>query len=281
MIEGHNTPKEQIMKQFGVKVVDKENPEVYVCIDLAREKRLCVEMGLYFNARNPCNYLSEHQDDVQVNMHFNHREYSLFVIDQHRQRLFDDIARAKTMGATYAVTHTFVGAMTPRPEYRPRLLERLALQAKLLDSWLAEADFEIYLENTYHSIEFYRGLFDRFDAEGIEHINFCYDIGHAKVWSRDGFEEWMAFLSDLRNNGRKLHFHLHANRGLADEHLSFVEAEELGAIAADGAFSDQDYFEMLRRIFTEFPEARKIFEVKNSFAFENLKLLEQEGILGL
>lgn len=269
------------MKQFGVKVVDKESPEVYACIDLAREKGLCVEMGLYFDAEGPFKHLRDHRSEVQVNAHFNHREYSLFVIDQHKQRLLDDIAKAKSIGATYAITHTYVGAMTPRPEYRPRLLDYLVSQATVLENWLAEADFEIFLENTYHSIEFYRELFDRFDAEGIEHIHFCYDIGHAKVWSRDRFEEWMAFLSDLRNNGRKLHFHLHANRGLADEHLSFVEAEELDSISADGAFSDRDYFEMLRRIFAGFPEARKIFEVKNSFAFENLELLEREQVLRL
>ncbi|MEJ2619399.1 MAG: hypothetical protein P8163_03885 [Candidatus Thiodiazotropha sp.] len=38
---------------------------------------------------------------------------------------------------------------------------------------------------------------------------------------------------ESENSGKGIHFHLHANRGLSDDHLSFIEAEWLDIIKAD------------------------------------------------
>lgn len=43
----------------------------------------------------------------------------------------------------------------------------------------------------------------------------------------------------------KLHFHLHANRGLSDDHLSSVTAERLGITGSDGYTGEIDYFQAL------------------------------------
>lgn len=89
------------------------------------------------------------------------------------------------------------------------------------------------------------------------------------MWSNEPLWNWLALLDDLCADGLELHFHLHANSGLADEHLSFPEAELLGFTAADHFTAPWDSFEALSVIDQRFPRARKVFEVPPRQALGN------------
>ena len=67
------------------------------------------------------------------------------------------------------------------------------------------------------------------------------------------------------------HFHLHANRGLSDEHLSFVEAEWLEICGIDDYTTPWNTFEALSVLDNTFPTARKVLEVPPFEAREDLQ----------
>jgi hypothetical protein len=89
------------------------------------------------------------------------------------------------------------------------------------------------------------------------------------VWSSEPLWEWLAFLDDLCADGLELHFHLHADSGLADDHLSFPEAECRGFTTPDHFTAPWDSFEALSVIDQRFPRARKVFEVAPQQALGN------------
>jgi hypothetical protein len=153
------------------------------------------------------------------------------------------------------------------------MLDKLYTDLRSTGRMCAEYGLDVHIENTYEDLDFYRRLFRGLVASGIEQIHFCFDLGHAKVWSTDCLEEWLGFLEDLVNEGLRLHFHLHANRGLSDEHLSFVTAERLGITSPDSYTSGVDYFQCLIQIAERFPRANKVFEVPAQEAEENLSLV--------
>ncbi|MCG7927872.1 MAG: hypothetical protein JAY67_20325, partial [Candidatus Thiodiazotropha taylori] len=88
--------------------------------------------------------------------------------------------------------------------------------------------------------------------------------------------EWLDFLEVVRIAGKKLHFHLHTNRGLSDEHLSFIEAEWLDIIKADSFTFPLNSFEAIERIDSRFADSRKLMEVPTHEAVENLRKVVEE-----
>jgi hypothetical protein len=90
-------------------------------------------------------------------------------------------------------------------------------------------------------VRFYRRFFGQILERDIARAHVCFDLGHAKVWATDSLADWLALLGDLAAAGLRLHFHLHANRGLADEHLSFIEAERIGITGPDAFAGPRDY----------------------------------------
>jgi hypothetical protein len=133
----------------------------------------------------------------------------------------------------------------------------------------------MYVENTFHPIPFYEALFDEVAARGFVRIHQCFDLGHAKVWSDQPLAEWLDFLERQQRAGRRLHFHLHANHGFIDDHLSFVEAERLGMIRPDSYLGAWSYFDALDQVRRRFPSSRKVFEVPADEALANMELVTQ------
>lgn len=80
-------------------------------------------------------------------------------------------------------------------------------------------DRPIFIENTYEDLPFYEKLFQKAPRE----MNFVFDIGHMKVHSNKDKSDWISFLFKLKEEGRKLHFHIHDNNGKKDEHLNLSE----------------------------------------------------------
>ena len=85
------------------------------------------------------------------------------------------------------------------------------------------SNFPIFIENTYEDLPFYKALFKK----APKSMNFVLDIGHKKIHSTSSNKEWIDFLIDLKKEGRRLHFHIHDNSGISDQHkpLHFYKGE--------------------------------------------------------
>ncbi len=255
------------MNNIGFKIVDKDEDIVIEILQEAQKQNCPVEVGLYGESQSVrafCTTL-----DIPLNIHFNHIAYALSEIEKYKDLFFQEIKIAKSIGADYGIAHMAKYPMTGQSGYQDALIKEVINRMQRVEELSLESDFEVYIENTFESIDFYRKVFHGLKDRQTKKLNFCFDIGHAKVWSGDDFESWMEFLTELKELGFKLHFHLHTNRGLIDEHLSLMEADEMGFDGNDGVFSNLTYEQMFLEIFEKFPNERKIFEVKPQLAVEN------------
>ena len=257
------------MNNIGFKIVDKDEDIVIEILQEAMREDAPVEVGLYGESKSVRAFCTKLNSPL--NIHFNHIVYSLMDIDKHKDMFFQEIKIAKNIGADYGIHHMAKYPMTGQTGYQDALIKEVVKQMLIVEKLALEADFEVYIENTFESLSFYRKVFLGLKEKQTKRLNFCFDIGHAKVWSGDDFRSWIEFLIELKSLGFKLHFHLHANRGLIDEHLSLMEADKMGFDGNDAVFSDLTYEQMFLEIFEKFPDERKIFEVKPELAVENRK----------
>jgi hypothetical protein len=116
-------------------------------------------------------------------------------------------------------------------------------------------------------------LFALVERLELRYIHCCFDLGHAKIWSPESLPQWLQWLHELEIKDVRLHFHLHANNGLTDQHLTFVESESLGLNGSDGYTQAWDYFAAIAQLHQQFPDSRKVFEVKPALAVENMDLV--------
>lgn len=263
------------MQSFGFKIVDRDRDEIAPIIERAVDEERPIEIGFYFG--NPqANDLIDRWfqgRNRRVITHLNHKQFHVFNFDRYPDELATELERAHMIGAGYSIIHIGSGAMTPRPQFRPALFDHLLNNLQRAEELCAPHGHRLHIENTHHDVAFYRQLFSRIAGAGLRHIHFCFDIGHGKLWSTDRLADWISFLKDLQGQGFALHFHLHNNQGLADEHLSFIEAERMGLNEADCYTGELNYFQVLDRIRRWFPDAAKIFEVKSHLAIANLEFV--------
>lgn len=112
----------------------------------------------------------------------------------------------------------------------------------------------IFIENTYEDLDFYEKLF----LIAPKSMNFVFDIGHMKVHSKKTMEAWIVFLDKLRNEGRRIHFHLHDNNGIYDLHKTISK------------INDQNVIDFIIKLIKFFPEFNFILE-SHSNNFEEIQ----------
>ena len=262
-------------RQWGYKVFDRRRDEVEPLLLKALEDGRALEIGLY--AHDPATH--DFLDAVLpgsgclLNTHLDHRRLNIFALDDDDliPVLRRQIENSLRWGASYAINHLSAFTLTPRPENQQALEQKLTNHLRILNRLCREYNFPIHIENTYHEIEFYRRIMLNIQRHGLDQLHFCFDFGHAKVWSLRPLRAWFDFLSELERSGMRLHFHLHTNRGLSDEHLSFLDAEWIGLCELDEYTAPWNSFEALAMLEQRFPEARKVMEVQPSEARENLQ----------
>lgn len=156
----------------------------------------------------------------------------------------NEIDLAKKIDAKYIIIHDSKWPASKRE--RGLFLQNMAESAKLLKS---EFDIPFYLENTFEGIEFYDSFFELSNDD----INFCFDIGHIRVWSNDSYEKWYEFLKKLQKSGIKIHFHIHTNNYVYDEHLSFLQK------------NDKETKDFVKMLINEFNSSYFILEIQRDF----------------
>lgn len=166
--------------------------------------------------------------------------------------LMSEVDAALDIQAEYVIIHD---ALSPAPNIsnatnRARQEEFIDLMVKNAEYLHKFIPIDLYMENTYQPVSFYRAFFDK----AQQNIQFCFDVGHANLWGASPLSEWRDFLHELKRRGNKIHFHFHSNDGLYDRHASFVQLPQP---------SLQNF---ILELIDEFSEANAIFEIANDFA---------------
>ena len=267
-------------RSIGHKIVDRRREEIEPLFVSCQQQSRPIEVGLYFNDPSCHEFIETWQAEhpLRLNTHLDHRKLSVFSLDEHEKvpLLQRQIELSQRWGADYAINHLSAFTLSRREAYQSALMDKLTEQLHLLNGVCRKHDFPIYLENTYHDLNFYQRIFKSIIENQFDYLHCCFDFGHAKVWSNQSLSEWLDFLEVVRIAGKKLHFHLHTNRGLSDEHLSFIEAEWLDIIKADSFTFPLNSFEAIERIDSRFADSRKLMEVPTHEAVENLHKVVEE-----
>ncbi|MEJ2453622.1 MAG: hypothetical protein P8103_05640 [Candidatus Thiodiazotropha sp.] len=266
--------------RLGYKVFDRRRDEVEPLLLQALDEVRPFEVGLYFHDPATHDFLNAvlPESGSLLNTHLDHRHLNVFALDNDDllTMLRRQIETSLQWGAGYGITHLSAFALPRREHYREALENKLLAHLRILNRVCREYRFPIHIENTYHEIDLYQRLFTAISRERLDLLQFCFDFGHAKVWSTRPLRAWLDLLSELELGGRNLHFHLHTNRGLSDEHLSFVEADWMGFCDIDDYTAPWTSFEALAEIERRFPRACKVMEVQASEAPENLQRVIEE-----
>lgn len=260
------------MQTFGFKIVDRSRAEIEPVLDRAARDGRPVEVGLYFGDSEARALLLERlpRSGLPVAVHLDHRRLSLFDLGSRDTELCGRLDLAARLGAAYAIDHLALEPLSRRPERLRDIVERIGPALGLALRRCSERGLGLHIENVYDEPELLRALFGALATAGFPRLGACFDIGHAKVWSTATLGAWLDLLAQWQREGRRLHFHLHANRGLVDEHLSFPAADRL-AISEPDEFTDGvDYYAALAEIAERFPDASKVFEVPVGEAQTNL-----------
>jgi sugar phosphate isomerase/epimerase len=261
---------------FGYRLRDREDPWTEAVLADAERYGRPVEVGLYHGHRDdPGDRLAERlrSGAVPVSTHLDHRIFNVFWTHLRFPALREQAARSRALGASLAVTHVGAEPMTPRLARGTELLDRLLTNLRTANSIFGGEGLRLHVENVFHGVAFYRRLMRAVRDARLDAIGFCFDLGHAKVWSQDSLADWLALLEDLSADGCRLHFHLHANGGLTDEHLAFPEAQRLGLLEPGDYVGAASYVERVDELVGRFPGARFIFEVSPEEALENLRFV--------
>ena len=259
------------MQRFGFKIVERDRDEIEPVVERAQELGCPLEVGLYYGDDRVRRHLLEQlpHGGLPVVVHLDHRRLSLFRQESREAALREQLDLAARLGAGYVITHVSPYPMTPRPERRAEVLERLLTGLAFTLRLGADYGLGVHIENTYHDLVFYRGLFQAAADAGLEGAHICFDLGHGKVWSTQGLGDWLEFLGDLDQAGGRIHFHLHANGGLNDDHLAFPAADRLGITGPDAYTSPWDSYQAMAEIAARFPASIKVFEVPAGEAIAN------------
>ena len=81
--------------------------------------------------------------------------------------------------------------LTPREGKQAELMALLLDNLERAEALCAKHDYRLHVENVYHRLGFYRRLFEGVVGRRLSRIHFCFDIGHAKVWSRETLDDWL------------------------------------------------------------------------------------------
>lgn len=257
------------MQHFGFKIIDKNHDHVINMLQVSNREKCPVEVGLYVGDNEVRDLCRQMQENIDFNLHFDHRAYTLIELEKYEDLFANEVAIGKAFGAKYGVHHMAKYPMTTQSGYRNTMITEVVNRMLKANELAKKYNFPIYIENSFESSSFYKEVFEKLYKHQTDHLHYCFDIGHAKVWGGDRFDDWLSFMLHLKEMGFHIHFHLHTNRGLIDEHLSMIEMEELGFDGNDDVFSSQTYLEMLRTIQTHFPDAPKVYEVKPHLALQN------------
>lgn len=180
--------------------------------------------------------------------------------------LKEELNFAYSLNAKYVVLHGTSRERKTNP--LDKVIDNIALNAQKL---IEISPIPFCIENSYEDLGFYEQLFERMPKK----VGFCCDIGHFKVHDKEYgtvlFKERLfAFLHKLKDMGRIVHFHIHDNNGLKDQHLTLLEGKNQNG--------NDNQIKLVQALLADFPYNNFIMEFRNASMAENL--LNRDRVMG-
>jgi len=235
------------MNNFGFKVIDvkKFDKEIFEIIEYSNNNKLPIELAIYKEDKEMYEriikegkYLNTIHLSRKCNVHLKNKTF-----EEHKGNIFNEIERGVSYGIYRFVLHMNIEKFNMKKNERKDIIKVLLERLSEINEFSKKMDkndkkVEIFIENLFEPLYFYKELFEEINELELDRINFCFDIGHAKIWSKDTLENWLLFLKIMKNDYKKnFHFHIHFNAGLKDQHLSFEESINEGITEKDEYFS--------------------------------------------
>jgi hypothetical protein len=174
---------------------------------------------------------------------------------------------SQAMNISRAVVHsvTFVEKLQSLPSARqlaPRWVRSLESMNTL--------GLRPHLENTIEPLSWHQELFDEWHKLGVQELSgFTLDIGHVRVWSNNELNEWLDFTKQLKDRGFGIHFHIHANHGSRDEHMSLHRAFQEDLLEPSEKWAPSGLMSWLAKAIQDHPQALFTLENPAHEAVEN------------
>ncbi len=132
-----------------------------------------------------------------------------------KDRIFENIEFAKKLDAKQVVFHGNLNPLVLNDYYRKNWLDR---NTTFWQQILQKYKGTVLLENVWETDpEIFRSLLDQVASPRPK---FCFDLGHANVYSQASFEQWISTLgTDMT------YLHLSDNDGSVDQHLQVGEGK--------------------------------------------------------
>ena len=204
------------------------NYPVEACFYKGKEQFL-LELFAKYPIVNPSLHTNHYRFDIGTLLEKPEQKYELLDILSH------DLELATKIGAKRIIIHPHRFPFPKKLSAQKIAVSMMVNEISGISQMLSSLGVVAYIENTFDDSGFYRLLFEEIKRRNIDNFGFCFDMGHAKVWSSGSFAHWMRFLYDINDMGLPLHSHLHSNDGVFDEHLPFTE-EVLGSLRCDDEF---------------------------------------------
>lgn len=212
-------------------------------------------------------------------LHTNHYRFDLgSLLDKPEQKyelldiLSKDLELARKIGAKRIVIHPYKFPFTKKTNAQKKVVELLVNEIAGISQMLGMLGITAHIENTFDEISFYRVLFEEMKKRSVQNFGFCFDIGHAKIWSSSTLAQWTRLLYDMDDMGFPIHSHLHVNYGIFDDHLPFFD-EILSSISQEDEFLEGEYLDCIKNLVDSFPKATFTAEVKSKFALQNMQII--------
>lgn len=263
---------------FAFRSEPKYKKYVVGLLRYAKARGLGIEFGIFDREgkrrKDFIPILQEYAPFIDINVHMNFYEHRVYNFSKRIPSVMEDIALYKQLNCNYGIIH-----LTSRSEAlksENHIYQRGMEQLKLVDKIGKQMGFEFYLENVHQSLNFYKKMLENARKFRLTNIHFCFDLGHAKVYSpidKTTITDWVLWLKTLE----KVHFHLHNNRGRKnlktphyklDKHMPFGNETE-----ADDFSEGVEYVSLVRHLENEFPESKKVFEVKPHYGLSNIRTI--------
>lgn len=141
----------------------------------------------------------------------------------------------------------------------------------------------IHAENVFKPFQFFERFYAELDRLGaLEITGLCLDTGHARLYNGVDLETWLDFIIQIHARGAHIHYHIHANDGSDDQHMTLSKAHTEGLLEPIDGWTPKGYLSWLKRAIAATPRAIFCQEhpaQESSEAMAFIRLLQEDGVL--
>lgn len=234
------------MNNYGFKIINDINNQIEVIkiLEFAKIHKSPVEFAVYrYDEKNLefSRYILKEYNDLITTIHLNSANCLVLHPNKDFSRtLKENIIKEIQNGTKYGIKRYVLHLNSYKlnvASLEQVNIDLVISRLKELSIILEEYDVEIFIENLYEPLTFYKKLFKTIFENKLNRIHHTFDFGHAKVWGEHDIEEYFEYLKVLKYDyNMKFHFHVHTNNGLYDEHKSFLEGINTNRNDIDGYY---------------------------------------------